>query len=193
MLAAGLALVTVGVGFSLRSKLSSAKVTVTKAKVTPEVTVIIGGKIAVDVEGEVINPGVYQIDRGSRVEDGLVAAGGLAAKADRDWLAINLNRAEIISDGMKIYILRQQSGQSGQTVVKVEPSGGVLGSQTKIISINSATTEELDTLPGIGPAMAQRIIDYRIQNSGFRSVEELKMVSGIGDKVYEKIKELVEL
>ena len=72
-------------------------------------------------------------------------------------------------------------------------SGGVLGSQTKIVNINSATVAELDILPGIGPAIAGRIIDYRNQNNGFKDINELKLVSGIGDKLYEKLKELVEI
>jgi competence protein ComEA len=191
ILAAGLALVTVGVGYSLKTKLDGTKVTVIKAGITPTITAVTGGTVTLDIEGEIINPGVYRVAKGSRVEEGLVAAGGLAANADREWLAVNLNRAELISDGMKIFIPRQQSAGSGQ--LDGQAAGGILGSQTKMVSLNSATAEELDTLPGIGPALAQRIIDYRTQNGAFKDVNELKMVSGIGDKLYEKIKDLVEL
>lgn len=183
ILAAGLALVTVGVGYSLKTKLDGTKVTVIKANVSPTVTAAVSGTIVFDIEGEVMNPGVYKIDRGSRIADALVMAGGLGVNADRDWVGKNLNKAEAVTDGMKIYI----PAVNGQ-----EPAV-VLGSQTKTVSINTATAEELDTLPGIGPAMAGRIIDYRTQNGGFKSVEELKMVSGIGDKLYAKIESLVEL
>lgn len=199
-LAAGLALVTVGVGYSFKTKMDSAKVEVIKAKVIPTVAVSAGlSTVAVDIEGEVMHAGVYKIGKGGRVEDALVVAGGLAVNADRDWVEKNLNRAEQISDGMKIYIPRKNSqnvtssDQSETVIAQDTQSGTMLGSQTKVVSINSASAEELDTLPGIGPALAGRIIDYRTQNGGFKSVDELKMVSGIGDKLYAKIQALVEL
>jgi competence protein ComEA len=185
LLAAGLALMTVGVGFGLKSKLDNTNVEVIKAKISPTVTVNLPTTIAVDIEGEVIHPGVYKINRGSRVEDGLIAAGGLSANADREWVEKNLNRAEVVVDGMKVYIPMKNES--------VPTTGVVLGSQTKIVRINTATAEQLDTLPGIGPAIAGRIIDYRILNGGFKDINELKMVSGIGDKVYENIKDLIEL
>jgi competence protein ComEA len=139
----------------------------------------------------VINPGVYKINRGSRIADALVTAGGLGVNADRDWVAQNPNRAEVITDGMKIFI----PAQGEQAVVNTidPPTGAVMGSLTKVVSINTATAEELETLPGICLAIAGRIIDYRTQKGGFKSVEELKMVSGIGDKLYAKIESLVEL
>lgn len=190
ILAAGLALVTVGVGYSLKTKMDSNKVEVIKAKISPTVTVA-AGEIEFDIEGEVIKPGVYKISRGSRIEDGLVAAGGLGVNADRDWIEKNLNRAEMITDGMKIFI--PSMGETDKMIGTGETWSESGGSQTGMVSINTATAEELDTLPGIGPALAGRIIDYRTQNGGFKDINELKMVPGIGDKLYDKIKDRVEL
>jgi len=141
-------------------------------------------KVMIDVGGEVINPGVYELDNQDRVNDALAAAGGLAANADRDWVEKNLNKAEKLVDGQKIYIPNQVESEN------------ILGSsttETKIVRINSATVEQLDTLSGIGPALAGRIIDYRENNGGFKSIEELKLVSGIGNKLFEKIKDDVAL
>ena len=181
MLAAGLALMTVGIGFNFKSKLETAKVEVVKAKVTP--TVVAEKKIVVvDVEGEVLNPGIYRLEEDSRVEEGLIAAGGLAAKADRGWVEKNLNRAERVSDGMKIFIPK-----IGESLVVTSQDTG-----SKLVNINTAGVEELDRLPGIGPVTAGKIIDYRKSNGGFKEIVELKLVPGIGDKLYEGIKSLVE-
>jgi competence protein ComEA len=116
-----------------------------------------------------------------------VAAGGLSAKADRDWVEKNLNKAEKVVDGQKIFI--PKIGEE----VKTENVLGSSTTESKIVRLNTATLEQLDTLNGIGPAMAQRIIDYRTQNGGFKNIEELKLVSGIGDKLFEKIKNDVGL
>ena len=187
ILAAGLALVTVGVGFSLKSKLGSPGVEVIKAKVSPTVTMAVATTIAFDIEGEVINPGVYKMNKGGRVEETLVAAGGLGVNADREWVEKNLNRAEIVADGAKIYI-----PPKGQTLgVNIVPTTG--STKSKLVNVNLATAAELDTLPGIGPALAGRIIDYRSQNNGIKDINELKMVSGIGDKVFENLKDLIEI
>ena len=187
ILAAGLALVTVGVGFSLKSKLGSPGVEVIKAKISPTVTMAVATTIAFDIEGEVIHPGVYKMNKGGRVEEALVAAGGLGVNADREWVEKNLNRAEIVADGAKIYI-----PPKGQTLgVNIVPTTG--STKSKLVNVNLATATELDTLPGIGPALAGRIIDYRSQNNGFKDVNELKLVSGIGDKVFENLKDLIEI
>ena len=187
ILAAGLALVTVGVGFSLKSKLGSPGVEVIKAKISPTVTMAVATTIAFDIEGEVIHPGVYKMNKGGRVEEALVAAGGLGVNADREWVEKNLNRAEIVADGAKIYI-----PPKGQTLgVNIVPTTG--STKSKLVNVNLATATELDTLPGIGPALAGRIIDYRSQNNGFKDINELKLVSGIGDKVFENLKDLIEI
>jgi competence protein ComEA len=111
----------------------------------------------------------------------------LAANADRDWVEKNLNKAEKLVDGQKIYIPKIG------VKVKVDNVLGESVTKTKIVRINTATLEQLDTLSGIGPSIAQKIIDYRTQNGGFKNVEELKLVSGIGDKLFEKIKNEIAL
>ncbi len=146
--------------------------------------------VVVDISGEVINPGVYRLIGDVRINDALIKAGGLNAKADRDWVAKNLNLAERLMDGQKIFIPRQQLTQLGGQA----NNDYVLGvSNNKIVRINSATIEQLDTLSGVGPSIAKRIIDYRTKNGGFKNIEELKLVSGIGDKLYEEIKDEIAL
>jgi len=139
-------------------------------------------KVKIDVAGEVKRAGVYSLERGARVEDALRAAGGLGEEADGEWVEVNINKAKILMDGEKIYIPR-----SGEVAVVLgETSSG-------LISINSGDAAELDKLEGIGPALAGRIIDYREANGGFKDINELKLVSGIGDKLFERIKDKVGL
>jgi competence protein ComEA len=99
---------------------------------------------------------------------------------------LNLNKAEKLFDGQKIYIPKVGDKVENKTVTGVTTT-------SKIIRLNSATVEELDKLNGVGPAIAQRIIDYRIENGGFKTVDEIKLVPGIGDKMFEKIKNEIQL
>ena len=148
-------------------------------------------EVVIDISGEVINPGLYRLVGDVRINDALIRAGGLSAQADRDWVAKNLNLAEKLMDGQKIFIckigdvLGDQSRDVSQNVSTI--------SDIKVVRINTATIEQLDTLSGVGPSIAKKIIDYRTQNGGFKNIEELKLVSGIGDKMYEKIKDDVSL
>ena len=192
VLAVGLALVTVGVGFGLKTKVDSGQVEVIKAKISPTITIVVLTKISVDIEGEVIHPGVYQMNKGDRIEDVLIQAGGLGVNADREWVAKNLNRAQLLSDGMKIYILGKSESLNSKSQTDTNQTLGVTTSN-RLVNLNTATVEQLDTLSGIGPAIAGRIIDYREANGGFRDINELKLVSGIGDKLYEQIKDGVEI
>lgn len=139
-------------------------------------------RVKIDVAGEVKKPGVYGLEKGARVEDALRVAGGLGEEADGEWVEVNINKAKILMDGEKIYIPR--SGEVA--VVWGETSSG-------LISINSGDVTELDKLEGIGPALAGRIIDYREANGGFKDINELKLVPGIGDKLFERIKDNVGL
>lgn len=190
LLILGILLVIVGIGMNFKDSFwekAEIKLTKKEISVTPTIDVQSNIKVTIDVGGEVINPGVYSLVKESRVNDALVAAGGLAANADRDWVEKNLNKAEKLVDGQKIYIPKIGG--------KVEINN-VLGesvTKTKIVRINTATLEQLDTLSGVGPSIAQKIIDYRTQNGGFKNVEELKLVSGIGDKLFEKIKDEIAL
>ena len=189
LLILGILLVIAGIGMNFKDSFwEKAEVKLTSKEISPtKVVEVEENKVMIDVSGEVIKPGLYELSEGDRVNDALVMAGGLSAKADRDWVEKNLNKAEKIIDGQKIYI--PKIGE------KIETSE-VLGSsvnESGVVRINTATIEQLDTLSGIGPAMAGRIIDYREANGGFKNIEELKLVSGIGDKLFEKIKDDVAL
>jgi competence protein ComEA len=188
LLILGLILVVVGIGMNFKNNFLSQDKTVVVSRSTPTIKPDVEGnnKVTIDIAGEVINPGVYSLDAGARINDGLVAAGGLAAKADRDWVEKNINRAEKLSDGQKIYIPKLGENVSKTLGVSVVPTGGQ-------VSLNKASVAELDRLSGVGPALAQAIIDYREQNGGFKNIEELKLVPGIGEKLFAKIKTKVSL
>jgi len=145
------------------------------------------GEIVVDVEGAIKKPGIYRLPCGSIVEDVLKKCGGLTKEADLVKIARDMNRAERLRDGQKLYF-------PFKGAVASSSSGSGSGATTKgKININSAGLSQLDSLPGIGPAYAQRIIDWRVANGGFKSTEEIMEVSGIGEKTYEKIKDLITI
>ena len=144
-------------------------------------------EIFIDVSGAVVKPGVYRFNSDSRVQDALVAAGGLSAEANRDWAAKNLNLAAKLRDGGKLYI--PDLNESG---IKSQESGGTLGGEvagvtTGLININTASTSELDTLPGVGPVTAQKIINAR----PYEAIEDLLSKKIVGSKVFEQIKEKI--
>ena len=142
------------------------------------------GQIKVDVEGEVLNPGVYSLPSDARVQDVLNAAGGLSSSADRK--AINL--AARIIDGQKIYV-----PAVGETISSSVNSGSVgasgIQTSTGLVSINSGSQSELESLPAIGPVTAQKIINARPYNS----LEELVSKKAVGQKTFDKIKDLIGL
>lgn len=140
-------------------------------------------ELKVHVAGAVLRPGVYPFREKSRVEDVLVLAQPLP-EADLDAL----NLAAYLRDEQRIYVPYRDTvdGGTGGSPIKNE-SPGELGK----VNINTAGLEELMTLPGIGPALGQRIIDYRNTEGPFRSLEDLKNVSGIGDKKYQTIEHLI--
>lgn len=157
-----------------------------------ESPVQIDSKVYIDISGAVVNPGVYELKEGDRVIDVLKVCGGLSVEADRPWVDQNINRARPLKDGEKIYIPSKLESEKLK-VKSVDGSKQILGSSNQMVNINRATVAELDRLPGVGPAIAQRIIDYRQEKGGFVSVEEIKLVSGIGDKMFENIKDLIEI
>lgn len=188
LLILGIILLVVGIGINFKSSFwekTEVKVISKNISPTPKIDVQVNSKVTIDIAGEVINPGVYKLNEGDRIIDGLVMAGGLGAKADREWLEKNLNQAEKLVDGQKVYI--PKIGEE----IKVDSK--ILGKTDSIIRLNTATVEDLDKLTGIGPAIANRIIDYRTKNGGFKDINELKLVSGIGDKLFEKIKDEIAL
>jgi competence protein ComEA len=136
----------------------------------------------VDVSGAVHRPGLYEMPAGSRVNDALVEAGGPTAKADLTLV----NRAATVSDGEQVLVPEKVTAQAAASGA----SGGPSAPAAKI-HLNSATTDELETLPGVGPATAQKIIDYRTEHGPFRSVDELDSVSGIGPARMAELRDLV--
>ena len=144
-----------------------------------------GELVVVDVAGAVASPAVVELDAGSRVADALDAAGGLAADADIS----SLNRAMRVTDGMKIYVPRiGEGGASPSSSVSHGGAGDQAGAQP-LVSINTATADELDTLPGVGPSTAEAIVEDREQNGPFSALEDLMRVSGIGEKKFENMKD----
>lgn len=141
--------------------------------------------IQVYVSGAVERPDVYSLPINSIVKDALSAAGGPADDADLD----RVNLAAPLGDGMQVHFPRQ--GEAAAV-----PAGGALSNPIPAsgpIDINTATLEQLDTLPGIGPSIAQRIVDYRQANGPFQSIEQIKDVKGIGDALFEKIKDSITI
>lgn len=153
----------------------------------------------VDVKGVVKQPGMYRFETGMRVADAIAKAGGTLPEADLD----QINLAQPLSDGSAVIIPAKGSTTapvSGQQAVTLPPYGvssGAMHSQSSgqepSINVNTATAEELTTLPGIGQARAKAILSYRTEKGGFRSVEELKSIEGIGDKMFERIKDRVRI
>ena len=128
--------------------------------------------LVVYVSGAVVNPGVYHLPVGSRVGDAVNAAGGVAPNAEVEFI----NLAALLMDGQQI---------------DIPGLGGTEHINLGRININTATADELDSLPGIGPTTAQSIVDYRVENGPFQSIEEIMRVPGIGPATYDLIKNLI--
>ncbi|MFJ6011485.1 helix-hairpin-helix domain-containing protein [Streptomyces sp. NPDC092952] len=145
-----------------------------------------GGHVVVDVSGKVHRPGVRTLPSGARVTDALRAAGGVREGTDLS----GLNRARVLVDGEQIVVGAPPEGSAPGGTGGAAPGGG--GSPPAgPVSLNSATADQLETLPGVGPVLAQRIVGYRAQHGGFRSVDELREVSGIGDRRFADLRPLV--
>ena len=137
-------------------------------------------KIYADISGCVEKPGVYEVEEGTRIFQLIEKAGGLTKDADIE----GLNRAEIVSDGQKIIIYAKGESQESENT-GVSSSGK--------ININTADASQLQTISGVGPVTAEKIIEYRKANGKFSSIEDIKNVSGIGDKTFEKIRENITI
>ncbi|MFG3488744.1 helix-hairpin-helix domain-containing protein [Streptomyces sp. NPDC047972] len=156
-----------------------------------------GARVIVDVGGKVRRPGVLTLPAGSRVADALRAAGGAEPGAD----LTALNRARVLFDGEQVLVgvpgvpgvSGVPAGGSGGVVGggAVGPGGGAGGGPGVPLSLNAATVEQLDTLPGVGPVLARHIVDHRAQHGGFRSVGELREVNGIGERRFAELERLV--
>ena len=150
-----------------------------------------GGTIFVDIGGAVKTPMLAELPDGSRVDDAIEAAGGLRQEADMT----NINRAEFLVDGQKIYIPSMSLDEDGN-IIETAPVSGVAVTGldgTAKVNINTADSTQLQTLSGVGPATAQKIIDYRQSNGSFSSIEDIKNVSGIGEKTFEKLKDHITI
>jgi competence protein ComEA len=130
------------------------------------------GSLTVYITGAVVSPGLYYLPTGSRIDDAVQAAGGFTTNAESD----QINLAVPLRDGMQVDI----PGLGGTNHI-------LLGR----MNINTATAEELDTLPGIGPTAAQAIVDYRIEHGPFQMVQDIQNVPGIGPATYDQIKDLI--
>ncbi|WP_436849210.1 helix-hairpin-helix domain-containing protein [Streptomyces atriruber] len=155
------------------------------------------GAIVVDVSGKVRRPGVHRLPAGSRVADALRAAGGVRPGTETD----DLNRARFLVDGEQVVVggpsMAAGAGAgagagTGSPGTGVGAGAGPAGAAaTGPVGLNTATAEQLDELPGVGPVLAQHILDYRAEHGGFRSVEELREVNGIGDRRFADLQDLV--
>ncbi len=140
--------------------------------------------IFVHVSGAVKHPGVYSSEVGARVFDLVALAGGFTKKADQS----SVNLARVVTDGEQLLIF-ETATTSASGVTK--PAGSPVGNA--LISLNRASVSELEELPGVGPTLAQRIIDWRSANGGFKSLQDLLEVGGIGDKLFAGIQGKVAL
>ena len=145
-------------------------------------------KIFIDIAGAVNLPNVYELPEGSRLQEAIEQAGGFADDADEEYIAKNLNMAQIIEDGGKIYIPKKGDPASVNDASGQE-QGSVAGEVTGKININTASSSQLETLPGVGPVRAKQIIEGR----PYRSIEEIQKVSGIGQKTFEKLKDKIRV
>ncbi|HEX8745474.1 MAG TPA: helix-hairpin-helix domain-containing protein [Thermoleophilaceae bacterium] len=157
-----------------------------------------GATLAVQVAGEVRRPGVYQVPAGARVHEAVERAGGLTRHADQ----AGVNLVAKVADGQQVIVPRRGAGGAGPAPSGAGAAGsgssgsgsggsGSGGSLAPKVSLASATPEQLDAIDGIGPTLARRIVEYRTQHGGFRSVEELRQVEGIGEKRFESLREAV--
>lgn len=137
-------------------------------------------EIYVHITGAVNNPGVIRLAPGSRLIDAIEKLGGLTENADTD----SVNLASVLEDEDKIHIYTRE---------ETAETGAVSASGTGKVNINTASLEDLKTLPGIGDAIGKSIIDYREKNGAFKSLEDLKEVDRIGDKVFDKLKDSITL
>jgi competence protein ComEA len=145
------------------------------ATISSESTAVTG-EIFVHVAGEVKNPGLYAVRVGSRVEDAIKLAGGMTKSAFEQ----SVNLARMVSDGEQIVVLDKSQIASG-------------GVASEFISLNNATAEQLESLPGVGPSLASRIIEHRNAIGSFSDLTQLRDVAGIGEKLYAKISVLLTL
>ena len=151
-------------------------------KIVPPTATTAQTAVRVFVSGAVATPDVYQVPVGSLVRDAILAAGGYTAEADLN----QINLARQVRDQEQVFVPFRSTGQRvpGESLWPIGPVGGK-------INLNTATLAELESLPGIGPGLAKSILEYRAINGSFASVEEIKDIPGVGEKTYERLKDLI--
>jgi competence protein ComEA len=152
------------------------------ATANPSTTVPV---VLVHVAGAVVEPGVYELDGDVRVRDAIVAAGGPTESAD--WNALNL--AAVIGDGVKLYV--PSVGEAVPPSLLTMPAAGDAGASQPLVDVNAASADELESLPGVGPATASAIVTERERNGPFLDVDDLDRVPGIGPAKIEALREAV--
>ena len=152
---------------------------------------IIENKIVIHITGEVEEEGVIELEKGARISDAIEEAGGTTEEADLS----NVNLAYSLSDGQKVKIPNINEKDEEKIVVEEKAGDNIIieGNKSKEekININKAAQTEIETLPGIGPSTALKIITYRNEHGKFKNIEDIKNVSGIGDSKFENIKEYI--
>ena len=147
----------------------------------------ISPEIVVHITGSIQNPGIVTIPEGSRIIDVISSAGGVTP--DADFSKINL--AYIVSDAQKIYIPSVNDNFNESNYISDLPGENVLEDSSTSININTASQSELETLPGVGPSTALKIIDYRSKNGNFKKVEDIMNVPGIGESKFNNLKDYI--
>lgn len=145
--------------------------------------------IVVYVCGEVQKEGVVTLPAGSRIYQAIEMAGGVTEEAEASWL----NLAEVLTDGVRIYVPGKEEVSEGELAIPegTGNSTGISEASDGLVNLNQASKEELMTLPGIGEAKAEAILQYRTEHGTFSSIDEIKNISGIKDGVFEKIKDKI--
>ncbi|PJZ02138.1 MULTISPECIES: helix-hairpin-helix domain-containing protein [Bacillus] len=138
--------------------------------------------VVIDIKGAVQHPGVYEMQTGDRVSQAIEKAGGASEQADE----MQVNLAELLQDGTVVYIPKKGEEELRRQGVGDDVRSG--GGKEALVNINTATLEELQGIPGVGPSKAEAIIAYREENGRFQTIEEITQVSGIGEKSFDKIK-----
>lgn len=153
-------------------------------------------KIKIHIIGEVTEEGIIELEEGERISDAIEKAGGVTQNADLS----KVNLAYILQDGQKLYIPSMNDDNNVQ-YISTENGEGIIAENNindksginKKVNINKASQSDLENIPGVGPSLAQKIISFRDENGKFKNVEDLKNVSGIGDKKFEIIKDYVDV
>lgn len=180
---------------ALRQRVSPAAITIVPPAPTPlPAPTATPGPIQVFVNGEVAAPAVYALPADSIVDTAIAAAGGFTSRAKQDVV----NLAQPLQDGMQIYVPAQDEETAVRMAVVIEPEPITLDERAEtaaagngVININTADAAALDSLPGIGPSTAEKIIAYREAQGLFQAVEDVMLVSGIGEAKFEQIRDLI--